>query len=109
MDVHCSTCAEPWSVHHLWHDAVWDTGRSEEETRRWEALPQVQKLNPPWREAFASSGFVFGRTMVNVVRCPCCPKEARPDPGKLEMKAAIEDLLGDDQDALAVTFADNGL
>ena len=109
MDVHCSACEEPWSVHHLWYDAIWETALSEPEIRVWEALPQHEKLVSPWREQFAASGWQFGRTVLNIIRCPCCPKEAQVDAAKAEMKAAIEELLGNDQDAIAVTFADHGL
>ena len=28
MDVHCTTCGEPWDVYHLWHDAIFETGLS---------------------------------------------------------------------------------
>ena len=38
MDVHCSTCGEPWDTYHLWHDAIWDTGLSEGEIREWEKI-----------------------------------------------------------------------
>jgi hypothetical protein len=31
MDVHCSTCNEPWDVYHLSHDAIFETGLSVEE------------------------------------------------------------------------------
>ena len=109
MDVHCSTCGEPWDTHHLWYDAIWDTALGESEIRRWEKLPQNEKLAPQWREQFTAGGWQFGRTMLNVIRCPCCPKDAPPDPGKMEIKAAIEELLADDQDALAVMFADHSL
>lgn len=44
MDVHCSTCGEPWDVYHLWHDAVFETGLSHEEAETWRHLPRDQKL-----------------------------------------------------------------
>ena len=25
MDVHCSSCGEPWDVYHLRHDAIFET------------------------------------------------------------------------------------
>ena len=109
MDVHCSTCGEPWDTYHLWHDAIWDTGLSEDEIREWEKLPQHEKLAPKWREEFKVAGYVFGQTVVNVVRCPACPKDAEPDTAKVEIKAAIECLLAGDEDGLAATFEDHGL
>ena len=32
MDVHCSTCGEPWDVYYLWHDAIFETGNKSEES-----------------------------------------------------------------------------
>ena len=32
MDVHCTTCGEPWDVHHLWQDAIHDTGLTADDT-----------------------------------------------------------------------------
>lgn len=109
MDVHCSTCGEPWDTHHLWFDAIWDTGLSEIEIREWENLPQPEKLERKWREHFKTAGFQFGRTVINVIRCPACPKAAKPDLGMIHIKAAIEELLDGDEDGLAATFEDHGL
>lgn len=109
MDVHCSTCGEPWDTYHLWHDAIWDTDLSETDIREWENLPQDEKLAPKWREEFKAAGYAFGRTVINVVRCPACPKDAQPDAEKVQIKAAIEDLLAGDEDGLAATYEDHGL
>lgn len=34
MDVHCSTCGEPWGVYHLRHDAIFDEPGSDCVLRR---------------------------------------------------------------------------
>ena len=109
MDVHCSTCGEPWDTYHLWHDAIWDTGLAEWQIRAWEKLPQNEKLAPKWRAEFEAAGYQFGRTVINVIRCPACPKDAQPDAGKMQIKAEIENLLAGDEDGLAATFEDHGL
>ena len=109
MDVHCSTCGEPWDTYHLWHDAIWETGLSEDEIRVWEKLPQGEKLAPAWRKEFESARYFFGRTVINVIRCPACPKDAQPDAERMQIKAEIEDLLAGDEDGLAATFEDHGL
>ena len=109
MDVHCSTCGEPWDTYHLWHDAIWETGLSEAEIRAWENLSQSERLAPKWRKEFEAARYVFGRTVINVIRCPACPKDAQPDAGKVLLKAEIEDLLAGDEDGLAATFEDHGL
>ena len=39
-------------------------------------------------------------------RCPGCPKDAKPNQEQVKTKAALEGLLGDDEDGLAATFED---
>lgn len=106
MDVHCSTCEEPWDTHHLWHDAVFETGLSPEEARAWGSLPRADKLSARYREEFRAAGWEFGQSVINVIRCPCCPPDAQPNPDRVQTKAALEELLGDDEDGLAATFED---
>jgi hypothetical protein len=106
MDVHCSTCGEPWDVYHLWHDAIFETGLSPEEAEAWRSLPRTEKLSDRYRQEFRAVGYEFGHTVIIVVRCPGCPKDARPNPDRVATKAALEKLLGDDEDGLAATFED---
>ena len=72
----------------------------------WRSLPRPEKLSPRYRAEFKAAGWEFGNSVINVIRCPCCPKGARPDPGRLATKAALEELLGDDEDGLAATYED---
>ncbi len=109
MDVYCSTCNEPWDTYHLQHDAIFETGLSHEEAETWRSLPRDQKLSEPYREEFRAVGWEFGRSIVNVIRCPACPKDAKPDPERVATKAALEELLGDDEDGLSATFEDHRL
>ena len=109
MDVQCSTCGEPWDVDHLWHDAIFETDLAYEEAKAWLELSQGQKLNQRYREKFKAAGWEFGRSVINVVRCPCCPACAQPDPEQVAIKDALEDALGEDEDGLAATFEDYGL
>jgi hypothetical protein len=106
MDVHCSTCEEPWDVYHLWHDAIFETGLSMEEAEAWASLPRTQKLSDRYRKEFQAIGWEFGRTIINVVRCPSCPKDAKPNTERVQTKAALEELMGEDEDGLAATFED---
>ena len=106
MDVHCTTCQEPWDTYHLWHDAIFDTSLSVTEAKVWRAFSRSQKLSARYREAFKAVGWEFGSSVINVIRCPCCPKEAKPNPERLATKQALEELLGDDEDGLAATFED---
>ena len=106
MDVHCSTCKESWDTHHLWQDAIFEIGLSQEEAEAWRKLPKNQKLSEQYRRAFRLAGWEFGQSVINVIRCPGCPKDAKPDKDMVQTKAMLETLLGDDEDGLAVTFED---
>ena len=57
MDVYCSTCAEPWDTHHLWDDAIFETGLSVEEAEAWATLPRTRKLSDRYRQEFRSAGW----------------------------------------------------
>jgi hypothetical protein len=108
MDVHCSTCNEPWDIYHLRHDSIWETDLPEKQRQKWDnggAAP----LTPTIRSAFKRAGYVFGESVYHVKRCPCCPKDAKPDPEKESMKRELVELLGDDEDGIAAMMEDHGL
>ena len=107
MDVRCTTCGEPWNVYHLWHEAVFETELSPEEARAWRSLPRNRKLSPRYRAEFRAAGWEFGQGVINVIRCPCCPDDAQPNAERLQTKALLEAMLGDDEDGLAATFEDH--
>ena len=106
MDVHCSTCGEPWDVYHLRHDAIFETALPHEEAAAWRELTPVLRLSPHNRRAFSAAGYEFGSSIMDVMRCPACPKGATPDPDKAALKAGLAEILGDDEDGLAATFED---
>ena len=106
MDVHCSTCGEPWDVYHLRHDAIFETTLDPREAEVWTGLSSAERLNSRYREKFKEIGYEFGSTVINVVRCPSCPKGREPDAGRVHTKSALEELFGDDEDALAATYED---
>lgn len=109
MDVHCSTCDEPWDAHHLKFDEVYETDMTEAECEAWTDLSPALQLNERYRSKFAVNGWEFGKTVINVIRCPACPKDAKPDPDRVAMKSVLEDLLGDDEDGIAAMMEDYGL
>src|SRR5262245_1094884 len=92
MDVHCSSCGEPWDVYHLRHDAIFETDLDPAEAEAWGSLSPAKRLSGRYREKFEAAGYRFGASILDVVRCPCCPKDAKPDPEKVAMKAAITKL-----------------
>jgi hypothetical protein len=109
MDVHCTTCGEPWDVYHLRHDAIYETDLSHAEAKTWTQLSPHLKLLDRYREKFKATGFEFGGSIVNVMRCPACPKDAKPDPDKAALKAGIVEILGDDEDAMVDAMEDCGV
>lgn len=109
MDVHCSSCGEPWDVYHLRHDAIFETDLDHEEAEAWRALTPTQRLSKRYRERFKATGYQFGGSILDVRHCPACPKDARPDPEQTAMKSAVVEALGDDEDGIASTFEDYGL
>ena len=109
MDVHCTTCGEPWDTYHLWQDAIWETGLDEEKVSEWKNLPPEERLSERYRRAFKDAGYQFGQSVINVIRCPACPADAKADPEKLYMKAELENILAGDEDGLAAHYEDLGL
>ena len=109
MDVHCTTCGEPWDTYHLRFDAVYETGIDTAEAKAWTQLSPKLKLSDRYREKFKAIGFEFGGSVLNVLRCPGCPKGAKPDPDRAALKAGIVEVMGDDEDGIAAAMEDLGL
>ena len=109
MDVHCSSCGEPWDVYHLRHEAIFETGLDPHEAEAWSGRSPSERLSSRYRENFKAVGYEFGASILDVMRCPACPKGAKPDPDDVAMKAGIVEILGDDEDAIAGTMEDFGL
>lgn len=106
MDVHCTTCGEPWDVYHLRHEAIFETSLSHAEAKAWTALSPKLRLLDRYREKFRAIGFEFGGSIFNIMRCPACPRDVQPDPDKDALKAGIVEILGDDEDAIIAAFED---
>jgi hypothetical protein len=109
MDVHCTTCGEPWDVYHLRHDAIFETDLTHADAKAWTELSPKFKLRDRYRDKFKAIGYEFGGSILNVMRCPACPKDAKPDVDRAAMKAGIVEILGDDEDGIAATMEDLGL
>ena len=109
MDVHCTTCGEPWDVYHLRHDAIFETDLDHAEAKAWRELSPQLRLAQRYREKFRAVGYEFGTSVMNVLRCPACPKEAKLEQDKAALKAGIVEILGDDEDGIAATLEDFGL
>jgi hypothetical protein len=109
MDAHCTTCGEPWDVYHLRHDAIFETDLDHTEAKAWSGLSPQLRLSQRYREKFKAAGYEFDASVLNVMRCPACPKDTRPDPDRAALKAGIVEILGDDEDGIAATMEDFGL
>lgn len=109
MDVHCSSCGEPWDVYHLRHDAIFETDLDPAEAKAWSGLSGDKRLASRYREKFLAAGYEFGASVLDVLHCPACPKGAKPNPDKAALKAGLVEILGDDEDGIAATLEDFGL
>jgi hypothetical protein len=109
MDVHCTTCGEPWDTYHLQHDAIYETDLTFDQAKAWGKLPSQKRLSKQFREKFQEAGYEFGASILVLLRCPVCPKGAKPDMGKTIIKSELAYLLGEDEDGLTATFEDFGL
>jgi hypothetical protein len=109
MDVHCSSCGEPWDVYHLRHDAIFETDLDQAEAEVWRDLSPKERLSSRYREKFEEAGYEFGASILDIIHCPACPKGAKPDPDKAALKAGLVEILGDDEDGIAATMEDFGL
>src|SRR4051794_26946683 len=108
MDVHCSSCGEPWDVYHLRHDAFFETDLDREEAEAWSCRTPSERLSSRYRERFKAAGYEFGASILDVVHFPACPKGAKPDPDTAALKAGLVEILGDDEDAIASTMQELG-
>lgn len=93
-------------MYYLCHDAIFETALTFEEGKAWRTLPRSEKLCERFRNEFRNAGWQFGASVINIVRCPCCPMDAKADPERLATKSALEQLFGDDEDGLAATLED---
>jgi hypothetical protein len=109
MDVHCTTCGEPWDTYHLQHDAIYETDLTSDQAKAWGKLSPPKRLSAHFREKFQEAGYEFGSSILVLLRCPVCPKGAKPDIEKTIIKSELANLLGDDEDGLAAAFEDFGL
>ena len=109
MDVHCTSCGEPWDVYHLRHDAIYETGADHAAAEAWSKLSSAKKLSSFFRAQFKVVGWEFGTSVLDVRHCPACRKDAEPDAEKEAIKSAIVEALGDDEDGIASTMEDFGL
>ena len=105
-------------MHHLWRAvgcvssparAIYETDLDHAEAKAWTELSPQLRLSPRYREKFQVAGYEFGTCIMNVMRCPACPKTAKLDPDKAALKAGIVEILGDDEDGIAATLEDFGL
>jgi hypothetical protein len=98
MDVTCAKCDEPWDSYHMRHDAIWETDLPEFIKKNWDG-----KLTPEIKAAFERDGWRFvGNSVYAIRQCPACKNE--PDTvesrGRAVTRAALAEILGDDQDGL---------
>jgi len=72
MDVHCTTCGEPWKFF-IFGTSHFRNRLSWEEAKAWRSLPRNRKLSPRYRAGIPAAGWEFGQGVINVTRCPAVP------------------------------------
>ena len=114
MDIKCATCQEPWEDYHMIHDEPWEVWDGVEGSSSHllvkKFLESDRSTIPKMlRDDLAEKGWKFGRSIVTILRCPCCG-DAGDVGGDVELRKglrlAAEDLMGDDVDGLISTLED---
>jgi hypothetical protein len=102
-DVYCQKCGEPYDTYHMRYDEIWETDLRE---KLKEVFPG--KLSLMYRKAFEALGWKFGKSIYNIKQCPCCKgkTEEKVDDFKSAVADEIEDMLGDDYDAIQTEMED---
>lgn len=93
-------------MYHLRHDAVFETDLSKAEAEAWRGLSPAARLSSRYREKFKALGYEFAASILDVLRCPACPSDAKPDPAKVALKRELTELMGEDEDGLAAIMED---
>jgi hypothetical protein len=122
-DVYCHNCGEPWDSYGLRHEIIWETDLPERNKDRFNGQLPIT-ANARTRQAFRDLGWEFGRSVLNVKSCPCCKanlaEQADDQPEEIGILRAkimedrrlfadvIEDVLGDDLDAVQTEMEDLG-
>lgn len=109
MDIYCATCQEPWESFHMLSDAVWDIWDGWDDSsshllvKRFLADPK-KGLGPMLREDMADKGWVFGKTVICILECPCCHGQTDEDPegvkARKEAMLEVEELMAGDLDGI---------
>lgn len=113
-DSHCLHCNEPWDNYHLRHDALHETGHPN--PKGWDGKLETVCGGVTAREWFKDDKWVFGDSLYDIRRCPCCPKGKgvlRQTIEEEDERAALRDelcsLMGGDEDGIAAMMEDFGL
>ena len=107
MDVKCAKCREPWDTYHLRYDALYEVVDADyfDKIKKWNGkLDTVVYQRRTARALLADDGWVFGTSIYDVRRCPCCPANA--EPAKSAARDLLSAMLAGDDDGLASVLED---
>lgn len=107
-DVRCRGCGEPWDTYHLRHDVWHDMGSRAQAEMAGRIFNETGEI-PDWaRTSLGIEGWTFGRTTLDVRRCPCCDANGgdRENSDYDDMADALHEVLGDDLDAIESEMSD---
>lgn len=115
MDIECPTCGEPWDLHHLLHDELYEWNLPEFAIENFSKTHRFTSKDDIVLIAAETAGWRFaGNSVLSFVRCPACPREyagilheqvARQ---RRDQVVALVLVLEDDLDGLASARADMG-
>lgn len=93
MDVYCASCGEPWDFYYLRHDLIEETEIHEGFKADFDG-----KLFPVLRKKLAKDKWEFGNLICDVRHCPSCKENDKPKLEIVEMRNALDMVMGDDLD-----------
>jgi hypothetical protein len=63
---------------------------------------------PRYRDKFEAAGWEFGLSILDLMRCPCSPKDAKPNPGRAMLETGLVEILEDDEEDTVNKLWSNG-
>lgn len=109
MDIQCPSCGEPWSVHHMRYDELYEWGL--DAVTRKQFLDRGSRFDgpdDPARAAAAAEGWKFASdSVLSFTSCPCCKGESiLQDAAQRRDFVAVAAMLSCDDDSLATDLSD---
>lgn len=105
-DIACARCKEPRDTYHMRHDAIHEVVPYEKRAlaKAWDGKLESKIGNDTARQWLADDKGVFGSSLYDIRRCPCCPEGAKPVTS--EERDELVALMAGDEDGIASMLED---